>query len=542
MKFSFTTTAFFIATTCQHLGNKNVAVQAAECSPDPLELSETMALKVEKVGSVPAIDTDAFSYNMDVMDNFDGPMIFFLDQKNGMIYSYDSITSSTETIFDMKNTSDIPDGLTLDWVFSNTNALYKVKAMTQGQSSDEVIVVFTSSTLPPGWTKSDSSLPPPGAYGKFGCEDEDTGKREWIADIYRPGALPACVVLGGQQGTLTGYDVFYKYTLTNGKLSDPRPFFVSESNISPGHLGGGIATIEDGTILWSPGDCTLYGLDGWYPPQLDHESCGKILHIDPASKGEFRVVAKGVRNSQQMRLFEDSGNKDAKKASEMPKGGRRNLKAKKSKKAKKGKSSKTPSSKTLVAFMDIGGVTAEEVNAISLTKLLDSQIDNFGWGRNIYDGKAREGTFYVEAGDLGVPGTQPPCSTNAPIGESGFVQPWVQFGRSATDLYYGISGLAVPTRGVDKIQLLWSEFNTGHILGTSEDFVEGAPPVTGYKLKLFDTDENVLENGLNDLVKAELGEVGYYRGDPRLFHFPDGHAGVFIERTGVFYKLTEMTL
>ena len=59
-------------------------------------------------------------------------------------------------------------------------------------------------------------------------------------------------------------------------------------------------------------------------------------------------------------------------------------------------------------------------------------------------------------------------------------------------------------------------------------------------MKIYDTDGNLLENGLNDLVKAELGEVGYYRGDPRLFHFPDGQAGVLIERTGVFYKLTEI--
>ena len=54
--------------------------------------------------------------------------------------------------------------------------------------------------------------------------------------------------------------------------------------------------------------------------------------------------------------------------------------------------------------------------------------------------------------------------------------------------------------------------------------------------------DNYLENGLNDLVREELGDVSYFRGDPRLFHYPDGQAGVFIERTGVFYKLTEIEL
>jgi len=65
-------------------------------------------------------------------------------------------------------------------------------------------------------------------------------------------------------------------------------------------------------------------------------------------------------------------------------------------------------------------------------------------------------------------------------------------------------------------------------------------PVKTYKYKLYDADMNLLEGALNDLVKEELGEVGYYRGDARLFTYPDGQAGAFIERTGVFYKLTEI--
>merc|ERR1711957_910120 len=62
------------------------------------------------------------------------------------------------------------------------------------------------------------------------------------------------------------------------------------------------------------------------------------------------------------------------------------------------------------------------------------------------------------------------------------------------------------------------------------------------KINLYDADMTPLPMGLNDLVKKELGEVYYYRGDPRLFHYPDGTVGVFIERTGVFYKLTEIEI
>ena len=90
------------------------------------------------------------------------------------------------------------------------------------------------------------------------------------------------------------------------------------------------------------------------------------------------------------------------------------------------------------------------------------------------DHKAREGTFYVNAGIGGVLGTHPTCKENAPAGEPGYVQPWIQFGRTPTDFFYGISSLAIPTAGNDKLHLLWSEFNTGKILGTDKKFVEGA--------------------------------------------------------------------
>lgn len=528
MKFAIAAAATLFFSGNSFSGN-NVAYAVGNCAPDALEFSETMALKVEKLGSVPARNTDAFSYNMAAMDNFDGNVIYFLDQNNGLIFSYDASTSETKTIFDMA-TSPIPAGLTLDWAYGPASQTYRVKAMTQGSSSDEVIVVFTSSTLPSGWSAPDSSLPPPDAYGRWVCKPDSAGGMVWWSDIYRPGVIPDC--FDGNQGapSFVGYDSFYKYKLVNGELTDPIPFFVSEHTVLPGHLGGGVATMDDGRILWSVGDCTVFGSEGAYAPQLDHESCGKILLIDPAEKGKFSIVAKGVRNSQQMRIYSS-------KQGKAPKRERRNLKKgkKSSKSAKNGKS--------YVAFMEIGGVTAEEVNAVSIDELLDSsEMTNFGWGRSIVDGKAREGTFYVNAGIVGVLGTEPSCAENAPIGEAGFTQPWIQFGRTAEDFFYGISSLALPPTGPgNKLELVWSEFNTGKILGTDGMFVEGAPPVTGYKLKLYDAEENYLENGLNDLVKEELGEVGYYRGDPRLFHFPDGHIGVLIERTGAFYKLTEMT-
>ena len=342
---------------------------------------------------------------------------------------------------------------------------------------------------------------------------------------FRIGTIPDCFQIGVGLTALTNYDVFYKYTFKNGALTDPKPFFVAEISVSPGHLGGGIATLPNGNLLYSPGDCTVFGVDGRYAPQLDDEWCGKIHVLYPNKTGKYKTVAKGVRNSQQMRLYKEKNGKS-------PKGN------------KDGK--KTKAGKLRVAFMDIGGVTAEEVNSFNLGKLLQTKdgLTNFGWGRSIEDGKAREGTFYVGNGIAGVLGTQPVCTMNTEIGEEGYVQPWIQFGRTANDIFYAISSLAIPSTS-DDVELLWTEFNTGILMGTpakAQDPDEYTGPAPAYKYKLFDTDGTTELSALNDLVQKELGDVGYYRGDARLFHYPDGSVGVLIERTGVFYKLTQIAL
>uniref|UniRef100_A0A7S3V8H0 Glucose/Sorbosone dehydrogenase domain-containing protein n=1 Tax=Chaetoceros debilis TaxID=122233 RepID=A0A7S3V8H0_9STRA len=407
------------------------------------------------------------------------------------------------------NTSQLPAGVTLDWNLGSAGQTYKVKSMTETHSLNEVILVMTSSTLPVGWDKADAELPAKGAYSQWVCGPEEFF---WMRDIFRPGVLPVCSDVGAGQESFTGYDVFVTYAINDeGNLNNPRPFFVAENYVGPGHLGGGIATLGNGDILYSVGDCSHFGIDGTYPPQINSEHCGKIMRIkNSETERKYKIVAKGVRNPQQMRIFRRRG-------------------------------------QSLLGFMDIGGATAEEVNAYPLRKIQRTeQIENFGWGRNQEDGKAREGTFYVGPGNgLKLGSDEPPCEESAPIGEAGFIQPWIQFGRTPTDFFYAISSFAVPTKGLDELKLIWSEFNTGMLLGTKQNpKFDGKykGPARSFKIRLYDTSLNELKNGLNDLVQEELGEVGYYRGDPRLFHYPDGSAGVFIERTGVFYKLTEIML
>lgn len=328
------------------------------------------------------------------------------------------------------------------------------------------------------------------------------------------GVLPDCVDSGAGAESVPVYDVFYKfdYDSSTNTLSNPDPFFVLENQLLPGHFGGGIATLDNGQILYSVGDCLIYGFDGRYAAQDDSESCGKILKINPKRNGAYKVAAKGIRNSQQMRIQRRPTGANGKN--------RDNL-----------------------IFADIGGVTAEEVNKIRVTQIAQTKtIDNFGWGRSFSDGKAREGTFYIAPGSGGNLGGDPACEAAAPVPEPGFVNPWIQFGRTATDFFYAVSGFSISKKSFNKLKLFWTEFNTGLALGTMEVAKQSTGPSKGYKIKLFDTNMTELVNGFNDLVLEELGPVGYYRGDPRPFHFPDGTAGVFIERTGAFYKLTEIDL
>lgn len=505
--------SFFLLATCGLFG---VASTAAKCGPDALEFSETIAMKVERVGAVPARSTEMFDYNMAPMDNMaDGSnVIYFLDQKFGVIYSYNHDSGATTKIFDI-NEDTIPDGMTLDYKFDNSLSSYRVKAMTKGPSPGTVIVVYTSTTLPTGWAEADARMPAPNAFGQWVC-GPTPDRLTSLPDIYRPGTLPICADTGGGQPVLVGNDVFVQYDVTDAvtgmlDFDNPEPFFVAESYLGPGHLGGGIVTVDDGRILYSMGDCTMYGIDGAYAPQLDNEPCGKILRIHGVDgKGKYQILAKGVRNTQQMRIY-----------------------------------TRTDSDREFLAFTDIGGVTAEEVNTIPLNTILkEKKVENFGWGRNIGDGRAREGTFYIDRGNGLILGTEPKCIEKAPKGEAGYIQPWIQFGRTDTDFFYAISSMAVPTSNVSELKLLWSEFNTGKLMGTTKyQSVKRNKPVIGYKIKLYASDGTTyLENGFNDLVQEELGDVGVYRGDPRLFHYPDGQAGVFIERTGVFYKLEEISM
>ena len=140
-------------------------------------------------------------------------------------------------------------------------------------------------------------------------------------------------------------------------LSNPTPIRAFEIR-SDGHTGGGLVVLNDGSVLAAFGDSGDAGEDGRSYAQDPTNHLAKIVRINPAD-GSATVLAMGVRNVQ--RLVID------------PNGGDPRLN-----------------------FVDLGGFIAEEIHSVRVADLLGASSPlNFGWGRNA-DGKAREGTFYID--------------------------------------------------------------------------------------------------------------------------------------------------
>jgi len=256
-------------------------------------------------------------------------------------------------------------------------------------------------------------------------------------------------------------------------------------------------TLDNGKILFFTGDGIPFGSDGRASAQDDSSHLGKILLIDPVTK-TFEVAAKGLRNPQHAE-FVDSDNAH-------------------------------------IAFMEIGGVTAEEINIVKVSDLLDtSVIENFGWGRNA-DGKAREGTIYIQPGVVATFGS-PPHDPDAPAPEAGFIQPHAQFGRNFNGFVGGLNAVTGPVTSQASfvtLATLFAELNSGTMFGTlPADLTKTAVDVC--YVDLVD-----LNNPGTDPVPSLNAFNGNARVDPRFFRYPDGSAGVLLENTGNYYRFLEM--
>jgi subtilisin family serine protease/regulation of enolase protein 1 (concanavalin A-like superfamily) len=324
-----------------------------------------------------------------------------------------------------------------------------------------------------------SGIFPPGGESVLNVASDAAGTHVYV--MFSTFTAPSGIPISVSPRPFDSWQVLYKYDFNGSALSNPSPIRAFQVR-SDGHTGGGLVVLNDGTVLCAIGDNGDAGEDGRSYAQDASNHLAKILRVNPAD-GSATVVALGVRNVQRLAIDPNGGD-------------------------------------PRLTFADLGGYVAEEIDSIRLANLLDGTPHNFGWGRSGVDNKAREGTFYIDANGSAVGA--------APTPEAGFLQPVAQWGREGAPLI-AASGPAISTVSFSTITALFGDLPTGAVWA-----VTGLPSVTGqpvYHVALVD-------NTLQPVTLIAI--AGGNRPDPRFFTFPDGTAGVLLERTGDFYRLTQI--
>lgn len=332
--------------------------------------------------------------------------------------------------------------------------------------------LITPKTLPAGVSLT-------GPEGLLNAAADSTGRKVYVAFI--SSSTPRGVSrLNSPHAESYAWYVLYEFAFDGDALTQPRSIIALQAR-EDGHTGGGLAVLRDGSVLLSIGDNGDSYEDGREYSQNPSVYLAKIVRVDPAN-GSARAVAVGVRAAQRL-VIDDVGGEQ------------------------------------WVEFVDPGGWVAEELNGITVSDLLSGPSPaNFGWGRNA-DGKAREGTIYIDR--LGN------AEARIPAPEPGFREPLAEFGRDA-QLPVAISG-PVRSPQFSRIGFLFGDLVSGALYAIT------GPPTQ--------TRQDVLEVNLVDAQSQPMNLkalAGGNRPDPRFFNFPDGTAGVLLERTGDFYRISEL--
>jgi len=275
--------------------------------------------------------------------------------------------------------------------------------------------------------------------------------------------------------------LLYAFDFDGTSLTRPRPIVALQERWD-GHSGGGMTVLPDDSVLFAAGDNGDSYEDGLLNAQNPANHLAKIVQIDPAT-GAVKVVAVGVRACQ--RLTIDTFDGEAR-----------------------------------LSFVDPGGWVSEELDSIRVADLLAPTPPNFGWGRAAIDKRSREGTFYIDQTGNSI--------AKAPLDEPGFVQPVAEFGREKA-AQVAVSGPVHSPSSFKTITFLFGDLANGGVYA-----VTGAP--SAFHQPVFAV---TLVNGQGQTITLKALSNGP-RGDPRFFNFPDGTAGLLVEATGQFFRLTEV--
>ena len=279
----------------------------------------------------------------------------------------------------------------------------------------------------------------------------------------------------------TAWYLLYAFDFDGASLTRPRPIVALQERWD-GHSGGGMAVLPDEAVLFAAGDNGDSYEDGGVNAQDSTNHLAKIVRIDPAT-GAMKVVAVGVRACQRLTIDTFEGD-------------------------------------VRLSFVDPGGWVSEELNSVRLADLEGATPLNFGWGRAASDGRSREGTFYVDhTGN---------STAKAPADERGFIQPVAEFGRErATQV--AVSGPVHSVASFQTITFLFGDLVSGAVYAVT------GPPSTLHQAVL---SVSLVDGQGRPVTLKALASAP--RADLRFFVFPDGTAGVLLEATGQFFRLTEV--
>jgi len=306
---------------------------AAPPAPD-LVIESDLTVQVEYVNTMPFVLGPAVALG-DPVPNLGSPVaignkLYLIDQ-NDAIYRLNG--QNLQEIF---NVSKAPDGLTLD----NRQSILNI---SPGRKKNSIYVMFTSGSEP---TTGIPIYRLPAALPGVCCLGADPfpGTPIPLADLYRIGTIPGPLGFFFPTPTRTEYQVLYEFKLAGNKLKDPRAIAAFETQSGPTHNGGGMLTLDDGRVLFATGDALPFGAEGRAAAQDPNEYVSKLLIINP-DDGSIEVAAQGIRNVQHVEFVLNDA-----------------------------------SESSVVSFADIGGVTAEEVNFVSVEDLLDTRDREFRLG------------------------------------------------------------------------------------------------------------------------------------------------------------------
>ena len=273
--------------------------------------------------------------------------------------------------------------------------------------------------------------------------------------------------------------VLYSFAFDGARLSSPKAITAMQAR-TDGHMGGGLVVLPDGSVLMAIGDNGDSYEDGRLSSQDPSLHLAKLVRIDP-SNGSTAIVGLGVRCVQRLVVT-----------------GR--------------------GAESRLSFTDPGGWISEELDSVAVTELAGAQPLNFGWGRGV-NGKSREGTFYIDQVGNSLEKIQAP--------EAGIVEPVAEFGREGARAV-AVSGPVISSTSFSRITALFGDLVSGGVFAVTSPLTVKRQPV--YRVALVTGDGKAI---------TLTALAGGGRPDPRFFNFPDGTAGVLLERTGAFYKLTE---